>query len=94
MENKKQMLGDIFSLFVGKDQYRPELHKPFQINGKLYATDAYALIRTDIAFVKSAITNTVFILNNIKMQTTNGINLIGVLSTITGKFKHDEMDRT
>lgn len=41
------MLGDVFSLFVGHDALRPAMHKPFEINGKVYATDAYSLVRTD-----------------------------------------------
>jgi len=34
-----------FALFVGNDQYRSGMHKPFEFDDKIYATDAYALIR-------------------------------------------------
>lgn len=47
METNKHVLGDVFALFIGKDKNYPVMHKPFEINGKAYATDAYTLIRTD-----------------------------------------------
>lgn len=53
----KPVLGDVFSLFLGEDKFRPEMHKPFEINGKVYATDAYTLIRTDKANVDFVLDN-------------------------------------
>jgi len=38
-------LANVFSLFVGHDELRQEMHKPFEINGKVYATDAVTLVR-------------------------------------------------
>ena len=59
MTNEKQkiVLGEVFSLFVGQDRFRPEMHKPFEINGKVYATDAHTLIRTDKANIDFEIDN-------------------------------------
>lgn len=42
----KSMSHNVFSLFIGDDLLRPAMHKPFQINGKVYATDGYTLVRT------------------------------------------------
>jgi hypothetical protein len=53
----KPMLGDVFFLFVGKDKFRPAMHKPFEINGKVYATDAYTLVRTDKANIEFFLDN-------------------------------------
>lgn len=53
----KPVLGDVFSLFLGEDKFRPAMHKPFEINGKVYATDAYTLIRTDKANVDFVLDN-------------------------------------
>ena len=53
----KPMLGDVFSLFLGEDKFRPAMHKPFEINGKVYATDAYTLVRTDKANVDFVLEN-------------------------------------
>lgn len=53
----KNVLGDVFSLFLGEDKYRPAMHKPFEINGKVYATDAYTLVRTDKANVDFVLDN-------------------------------------
>ena len=62
MENEygnlaKPMLSDVFSLFIGEDELRPAMHKPFEINGKVYATDASTLVMTDK-------TNIDFVLDN------------------------------
>ena len=56
-KNEKLVLADVFSLFVGVDKVRPELLKPFEINGKVYATDGYALVRTDKANIDFVIDN-------------------------------------
>lgn len=56
-EKQKNVLGEVFSLFVGKEKHRPVMHKPFEINGKVYATDARTLIRTDKANVDFEIDN-------------------------------------
>jgi len=53
----KSLLGDVFSLFIGEDKFRPEMHKPFEINGKVYATDGYTLVRTDKANIDFVIDN-------------------------------------
>ncbi len=52
MENKVEMpptllYDKIFGLFLGHDKIRPAMHTPFEINGKVYATDAFTLIRCD-----------------------------------------------
>lgn len=44
MENKTE---NIIKSFLRNDNYRPILNKPFEINGKIYATDSYCLIRVD-----------------------------------------------
>lgn len=51
------LLGDVFSLFLGDDKFRPAMHKPFEINDKVYATDAYTLIRTDKANIDFVLDN-------------------------------------
>lgn len=53
----KPVLSDVFSLFLGEDKFRPAMHKPFEINGKVYATDAYTLVRTDKANVDFVLDN-------------------------------------
>lgn len=53
----KPVLGDVFSLFLGEDKFRPAMHKPFEINGKVYATDAYTLVRTDKANIDFVLDN-------------------------------------
>jgi len=53
----KPRLGEVFSLFVGEDELRPAMLKPFEINGKVYATDAYTLVRTDKANVEFVLDN-------------------------------------
>ena len=40
-------LSDLFALFVSEDKSRPALLHPFEENGKVYATNGYALIRCD-----------------------------------------------
>lgn len=49
MKQKKINTQEIFSLFVGWDDCRPFVEAPFEINGKIYATDLSILIRTDKA---------------------------------------------
>ena len=57
-KNEKLVLADVFSLFVGGDaKFRPELLKPFEINGKVYATDGIALVRTDKVNIDFVIDN-------------------------------------
>jgi hypothetical protein len=46
-EQKKSPIADILNLFIGNDDRRPVFNKPFEVNGKVYATDAHVLIRTD-----------------------------------------------
>lgn len=43
----KQLLGDVFSLFYGRDSMRPVMLNPFIVGDKTYATDAYTLVRCD-----------------------------------------------
>jgi hypothetical protein len=38
-------LSEIFNSFVSKDKFKPVLNKPFELNDRIYATDAYSLIR-------------------------------------------------
>jgi excinuclease UvrABC ATPase subunit len=40
-------LCDVFKLFCETDVLRPALHNPFEINGKIYATDAHCMIKID-----------------------------------------------
>lgn len=35
---------EAFNLFIGNDDYRPELMHPYKQNGKYYATDAHSMI--------------------------------------------------
>lgn len=53
----KRLLGDVFSLFCGTDTMRPDMQLPFEINGKIYATDAYTLIRCEKSHCDFEITN-------------------------------------
>ena len=50
-------LADIFNLFVAISTSRPVMLKPFEYNGKVYATDAHALIRTDKANIDFVLEN-------------------------------------
>lgn len=43
---EKQAISKAFQLFVGGDNGREVLMRPFEINDFVYATDSYALIRT------------------------------------------------
>lgn len=45
---KKTKLQQAFELFVGNDELRPMMHKPFLSDGYLCATDAHALISTGL----------------------------------------------
>lgn len=56
-EQKKLGLIDAFSLFLGTDDLRPEMQNPFQINDKVYATDAYTLIRCDRSYCDFEVNN-------------------------------------
>jgi hypothetical protein len=49
---------EVFSLFLGDDITRPVLQKPFEVNGKIYATDSYTLVRCDKSCCNIEITNT------------------------------------
>lgn len=40
-------LKNIFDLFLGKDDLRPEVHTPFVHKGKTYATNLHVLVRCD-----------------------------------------------
>jgi hypothetical protein len=51
------MLYNVFSLFVGDDSFRPVMHSPFEINGKVYATDSFTLIRCDKSYCDFEIAN-------------------------------------
>lgn len=37
----------IFSLFINEDVYNQAFARPFELNGKVYATDGHIMIRTD-----------------------------------------------
>ena len=52
------MIKDIFNLFVSTDKLRPAMLSPFEINGKIYATNATVLIRCDKSHCDFEITNT------------------------------------
>lgn len=40
-----KQLNEVFALFCGKEEYRPVMHKPFEVDGFVYATDAHVLVR-------------------------------------------------
>lgn len=44
---EKEVISKVFSLFVGYDDLRPVMQKPFEYEGKVYATDTYTCIRCD-----------------------------------------------
>lgn len=50
-------LSDIFQMFVSPDDHLNALHAPFELNGRVYATDRHILIRTDKANIDFAIEN-------------------------------------
>lgn len=41
---EKNVLRDVFSLFLGNDHMRPVMLNPFEKKGKTYATDGYSLV--------------------------------------------------
>jgi len=43
----KPLLGDVFSMFLSKDELRPVLQNPFIKSNKVCATDGYALVYID-----------------------------------------------
>ncbi len=51
-------LNEIFNLFVSREDLRPSLLKPFELNNKIYASDAYSLIRMNKEYCDFNITNT------------------------------------
>ena len=55
--NENMVLGDVFSLFCGTDNIRPDMHKPFELKGKIYATDSITLIRCDKSYCDFEINN-------------------------------------
>ena len=54
---EKTQTEQIFSLFVGDHELRPIMLKPFEINGKTYATDSIAMIRTDNSNIDFVVEN-------------------------------------
>lgn len=48
---------DLFTLFCRTDSDYTAMGKPFEINGRVYATDAYGLIRCDKSNCDFDITN-------------------------------------
>ena len=57
-------LSDLFALFVSDDKTRPSLLNPFEINGKVYDTNGYGLIRCDKVHCDFEIMNTEYALPN------------------------------
>lgn len=51
------MLSEVFSLFTSHQILRPVMSSPFEINGKVYATDGFTLIRCDKSYCNFEITN-------------------------------------
>ncbi|WP_333661549.1 hypothetical protein [Chishuiella changwenlii] len=43
----KNTLHEVFYQFVGDDQLRPNMHAPFEVEGVVYATNAYSVIYTE-----------------------------------------------
>jgi hypothetical protein len=55
--NTPKSLQEVFKLFCGKDGLRPAMQEPFERNDKVYATDAFILIRCDKSHCDFEITN-------------------------------------
>lgn len=43
----KNTLHEVFYQFVGNDELRPNMHAPFEVDGVIYATNAYSIIYTE-----------------------------------------------
>lgn len=50
-------LSDLFALFVSENKARPSLLSPFEVNGKVYATNGHTMIRCDKMHCDFEITN-------------------------------------
>lgn len=43
----KNTLHEVYFQFVGNDKFRPNMHAPFEVEGMIYATNAYSIIYTE-----------------------------------------------
>ncbi len=74
-ENSKTDIEKAFSLFVGESTSRPWMSKPFELDGKIYATDDHALVRTEKK-------NIDFVLDNEHIAPITLIDIIPQVNTI------------